>query len=335
MKKSIAIALLIVLIIPFMPKSAEAAVDFGVRAIIPKNQINKKKTYFDLKMKPGQTQKITVELINKSKKAMTIETKANQAITNKNGVIDYSKPASGTEGLFSNVVKVPKETKLKPKSSKKITATITMPKKRYDGIWLGGLYFIEKKAEQKNTSKKKAQMTNKYAYIIGLSLKETNEKVVPGLELEKLKWNSDMQQLQMEIQNQTAAIANNLIVQTVITETKTKKQVAEYTESGFKMAPNSVFQYDLSLENKQLPPGNYSVAITSKSDAEVWSWNDKFTIEGKKANEKKTKQKRGNLSIWWYICCGALAIGLAIIIVLLINRQKRKKRRKKRYKPMQ
>lgn len=63
---------------------------FAVTAVIPENQIDKSQTYFDLKMQPGQKQTIQVQMKNDTNKEVVVESFANTAITNSNGITDYS-----------------------------------------------------------------------------------------------------------------------------------------------------------------------------------------------------------------------------------------------------
>ncbi|MDO7485253.1 DUF916 domain-containing protein [Peribacillus frigoritolerans] len=65
--------------------------EYSVKANIPKNQINEKLTYFDLKMAPGSKQTISLSVKNTSSEEKRIMIEPNTAITNQNGVIDYSK----------------------------------------------------------------------------------------------------------------------------------------------------------------------------------------------------------------------------------------------------
>lgn len=62
----------------------------AISAVIPDNQIDKNKTYFDLLMTPGEEQELEVVLTNSSDEAITMESSVNSAITNDNGVVDYS-----------------------------------------------------------------------------------------------------------------------------------------------------------------------------------------------------------------------------------------------------
>ncbi|WP_052008514.1 DUF916 domain-containing protein [Listeria aquatica] len=91
MKKLFLMLMGILVTLTFLPNTGFAAdMNYSVRAIIPDNQVDKTKTYFDLRMKPGQKQKLTLHFENNADEKVQIEVSPNTATTNRNGVIDYS-----------------------------------------------------------------------------------------------------------------------------------------------------------------------------------------------------------------------------------------------------
>ena len=71
--------------------SVEASeMTFSVKAILPDNQRTKETSYFDLRVAPNQTQKLQIELTNQTANDITVLASANAAITNDNGLADYS-----------------------------------------------------------------------------------------------------------------------------------------------------------------------------------------------------------------------------------------------------
>lgn len=67
-------------------------VGFSVEAKLTQNQIDSNVTYFDLKMKPEDTQTLEVEVKNTSSEEITIKVQTITASTNRNGIIDYRTP---------------------------------------------------------------------------------------------------------------------------------------------------------------------------------------------------------------------------------------------------
>ncbi|EOH63151.1 WxL protein peptidoglycan domain-containing protein [Enterococcus mundtii] len=60
----------------------ESEVGFHIKAIIPENQADKKLTYFDLQLEPGQKQTIKFLIENTSNEESTYQVAVNQAYTN-------------------------------------------------------------------------------------------------------------------------------------------------------------------------------------------------------------------------------------------------------------
>ena len=63
---------------------------YSVKANLPENQIDKNKTYFDLKMDPNQKEEISLTVKNSSEEEIILNIVPNNSKTNQNGVIDYS-----------------------------------------------------------------------------------------------------------------------------------------------------------------------------------------------------------------------------------------------------
>ena len=63
--------------------------NFAVDFELPANQIDKNKTYINVRMEPGKTQEIPYTVFNRTDKSVTVETLIHSATTNSNGVIEY------------------------------------------------------------------------------------------------------------------------------------------------------------------------------------------------------------------------------------------------------
>ena len=79
-------------IIPALRVQAAAGqtdgIGYYVRAVLPDNQISNNLSYFDLRMQPGQSQTLEVEVVNESDKVITVDLAAVSASTNRNGIIE-------------------------------------------------------------------------------------------------------------------------------------------------------------------------------------------------------------------------------------------------------
>src|SRR5574337_20899 len=119
--------------------------NFSVNTIIPENQIDKSKTYFNLKMGPDQRQFITTTLKNGTEKAVTVEVSINSAKTNVNGLIEYGnntiKKDASLAYPLDTLMTGPTSVVIPAHESKDAIFQITMPSQLFDGIILGGLTF--------------------------------------------------------------------------------------------------------------------------------------------------------------------------------------------------
>lgn len=170
---------------------AEESMAYSVKANIPENQINKTLTYFDLKMEPGQEQEISLTVSNSSDKEASISISPNIAMTNQNGVIDYSqfKPKldSTLEIPLNSIISGKQDVTLAPNETKQIPFTIKMPEKAFEGIILGGFYISKETINNSSKEEKDVQIKNNYSYVIGIQLRESLNEVTPELKLNKIK----------------------------------------------------------------------------------------------------------------------------------------------------
>ena len=103
--------------------AAAAEMQFSVQAEIPKNQVDKTKSYFDLKMQPGQEQDLVVNMRNDTAKPVTVNVLPNTATTNDNGIVAYNEQKKNDKSLkipFKDIATTDKEVTVPAKSSQPI-----------------------------------------------------------------------------------------------------------------------------------------------------------------------------------------------------------------------
>ncbi|MGR5990596.1 DUF916 domain-containing protein [Bacillus paranthracis] len=136
----------------YQSKTLAAELNFAVKPIIPENQRDKNKTYFDLRVKPGQQQTLKIVLTNDTKQAVTIEPKVNVAVTNVNGIADYSMEVKEHDKTLklpiTDVVKTVNEITVPAKGQIELPVEVKMPEEEFDGILLGGISLQEKREER-------------------------------------------------------------------------------------------------------------------------------------------------------------------------------------------
>ena len=312
-------------------KTYAAEMNFSVTAIIPENQIDKSQTYFDLMMEPGKKQKVQVKLKNDTSREVVVETYTNTAVTNSNGITDYSttnhKLDSTLKVPFSQIAKVEKETKIPPKSTITLDVEIEMPNDLFDGVILGGLYFKEKEVSREKGKSNNVQIENKYAYVIGVMLRETNSKVKPDLKLNEVKPEqvNARNVVTANLQNTKAALLKDLSVDAKVYRENGDSILHETKKRNLRMAPNSNFDYAISWENKALDPGTYRLEMKATDGNQKWEWTKKFTIEGKQAqklNDTAIEAKK-DYTLYYIIGGILLLIGLLLLVFWLGRRSKK------------
>ena len=319
--------------------SQASEINFNVKAILPENQRSKEISYFDLRVVPGEMQTLSVELTNDTEEDVMVYASANSAITNDNGIVDYSyndaKKDSSAVFTFSEIAKMPKEIILPKKSTKIVECVVEIPKESFDGYVLGGLYF-EQKEDKEEKSQGALAVGNRFSYVVGVLMSETDQEIKPELALNDVKATqiTGNNAVIMNIQNKKPAMIKKLQLDTKLYyENETKPRYENHQES-LKMAPNTNFNYKIDLKEQPFVAGNYTVKIKANDGYKDWSWERKFEIKEKEA--KKYNATAINLSpdqrnsFPWIV---VISIGAGILIVILgiiyyFNRKMKKEQQK-------
>lgn len=333
--------------------------NFAVNPIIPENQIDKDKTYFDLELSPGQTQTLEVQLKNDTDKELTVEASINSATTNLNGVVEYGpndiKPDSSLAYNLKDYAGVAQEIKIPSKQVITVPIDLKMPEQTFDGVMAGGITFKEKNTESTDPSadQKGLAIKNEYSYVIALVMRQNTTPVQPDLQLltvEPSQVNA-RNVINIGLQNPTASYLNQLKLSGKITKKGSQKMIYAIDSTGLQMAPNSNFSYPVSLNGQKLEPGDYHLDLTAygmkstdgpykakdENGQEIsfnkkWTFTKDFTIKdtvAEKLNKKDVSIEKPN-NMWLYLLIGGLVlIILVLLFFLLFKRKKRDEEEKK------
>lgn len=324
--------------------------NFSVKAVLPENQASKA-SYFDLLMKPDQEQTLSVELSNSTDKSVTVEQGLASATTNLNGVVEYSpnniKADSSLKYNMKDYVNLDKEIVLPPKTTKTVKIKVKMPATRFKGYMAGGLTYKEKQSEKKTSDSKGISIQNEYAYVIALLMSQETEKVAPDLKLTKVAPGQVNYRnvINANLQNPTMGYLNQMQLTETIKGIDNPKLVYKSSKEMMQMAPNSNFDYPLSLNGEKLQPGKYQLKMTVHGQKDEngkyvvkdskgnetrykyeWKFTQDFEITADKArelNQKDVTIKQDNSWIKWLII--ALIILVLILILFFILWKRRKK----------
>ncbi|MGO2963371.1 MAG: DUF916 and DUF3324 domain-containing protein [Carnobacterium maltaromaticum] len=335
MKKISSYLLSLFILVGFvLPISVEAAeMNFSVQAVIPENQVDKGKTYFDLKMSPDQKQDLAITMKNDTSKDVTVEIGVNTATTNDNGIADYSgnseKKDSTLKYDLSELIEIEKEVTVPAKGETTVIAHLKMPAETFDGVLLGGFTFVEKESTENKEVQEGAQIVNKFAYTIGIQLQETDKLIEPELVLnDVLPGQVNFRNVvQANIQNTEAAIIKNLTVDGKIFKKDGKEALYEAKRTDLRIAPNSNFNFGISLENEEFKPGTYVFKGVANSGEKEWKFEKEFTIKSEVAKELNNTavELDKDYSLYIYLSIGLVVLILILIILYLLKKIKSNK----------
>lgn len=313
--------------------AAAAELNFAVETVIPENQIDKKKSYFELQMTPGAEQTLEVVLRNDTDKEVIVEPKINSAFTNINGVVEYGESDKELDKTLlynlKDLITVDESVAIPAQSSLTVPLKVNMPAEAYKGILTGGITFKEKKSEEENTTTQEDNnlaIKNEYAYVVGIVLRESDEAVKPELKLNQVVADqvNARNAIKANLQNITPTFVNQLKVTTEISKKGSKDVLYRTTKEAMQMAPNSNFDFPTMLEGEKLAAGTYVLNMDASSGENTWHFEQEFTIE---ADEAKALNK-SDVTIredytWLYILLSALGGMLLMLAFYLIFKRKK------------
>lgn len=306
--------------------------NYGVQAEIPENQIDKSKTYFDLLVKPGQKQNLTLTLTNTEDKEIQLLVEPNNAVTNKNGVIDYSKTDQKKDSTlkvpFKDLVTGNTTITLKPKEKKTVTFELTVPKESFEGMVLGGFYIHKVASEAEQKTQENVQIKNEYSYVIAVALRESLTDVPATMKLNEVKPNLENYHTAVtaNLQDTMPTIINKLKIDASITKKGSKKVLHATEKENLTMAPNSNFDFLIDWNNDPLKAGIYTLHLTATSPQGEWTFTEDFEIKQTAASSlnKKAVELTPDNS-WWLYLLAALLVILLLIILFLLKQLRSKK----------
>lgn len=341
-KRKLNITLLILCTIVFVSvglgiKPIDASeLNYSVEAVLPDNQRDTKKTYFDLKMNPGQKQNLSLKLRNDTDHKVTVTPHINPAVTNLNGVVEYGPSKEKLDSTAPyNIKSIVKSSvnkiEVNSKSEVEYVLHISMPQKPYDGVLAGGVYFEE---EEQNKEKPKQEkglaIENKFSYVVGIVLNETEKEIQPELKLETVLPDqvNARNVVSAEIRNVKSVYTNHLKIIAEITKKGHTDILYKSTKEDMQMAPNSYMMYPTHLNGKPLKAGDYNMHLIGYSGNKKWEFNKEFNISGEAARELNKKDVtviEDNSLLYIMIGLGILFPILGLILFFLWRKSRKEK----------
>ena len=317
-------------------QAATSGAGYTVSPVIPSNQLNDVTSYFDLLVKPGSEQSMSVNISNNTNTAKRLRVSLNSAFTQDNGQIGYmpnKKTDSSAKYYLRKIGSKPVNVTVSAQKTAKVTMKVNVPKNGFSGVLLGAIYVADRD-KQSSSSEKGMTINNKFALVVGVQMQTTklaSTSVRTNLRLTGVRagMQDNKPAVLATIQNYTPTFFGQMDVVGKVTWRNSTKTLFSTKQYNYSMAPTSHFDYGI-FPDKGLNPGDYTLDLTAKSGKRVWHFKKNFTILAADADKinKKAGIKADRSMPWWVwliiILLILLLIALlALIIVLLMKRRKK------------
>ncbi len=322
----------------FFPLSAQAeetALNTHVTPLFPESQVDESKGYYELLLAPGQKETLQLKVGNSSSEPINVQVTPHTAYTNTLGNVEYGKDAKAADPTLIHSLDdlmTPSEViTLEGKETKIIDIPLQMPKDAFEGYLAGGLRITEIKDEEESDAPEGegVAIKNEFAHVIGVVVSNTSDSVQPELELldvfaDQLNYRNV---ISATLQNFTPAFVNRLEVEATVKRAGESDVLYEASKEMMQMAPNSNFNFPISLEGDRFRSGNYVLELTAKSGDNEWSWTREFTIDADDARKLNREDVMiDNSPNWWMI--GTISLLILLVVILLYFASKKRRQEK-------
>lgn len=334
-KKKWSITLLLLLsLLWFSPSvgAEEGALNFYVTPEFPESQVEGTKNYFDLQGQPGSTHTLRLKLQNIREEEAIIQITPHTAFTNVLGVVEYGKNADEADSSLKygmdTLIETPEPIILAGKETKTIALELHMPAESFEGFLAGGLRIEEVTPEEEQTpiEQEGVAIQNEFVYVVAVLASNDRSSVQPDLALldvfaDQLNYRNV---ISANLQNFMPTFVNQLAVEATVHKVGEEEPLYEAQQEQMQMAPNSNFNFPISLEGDRFQSGEYLLKLRATAGKEEWSWEETFIIEADEAQALNRADVTIDTSINWWMIGGIIVILLLLVLtVWLYLKQKR------------
>ncbi|WP_379887199.1 DUF916 and DUF3324 domain-containing protein [Lacticaseibacillus mingshuiensis] len=307
---------------------AAAGAGFTVTPQLPANQVGGNKGYFDLLVKPGTRQALTITVANQSAQPKTLRVAITSAFTQDNGQVGYT-PSSKRDPSaviqLADLASAPVSVELKANEGRKVTFFVQIPATPLKGQLLGSFYVTDETAPAAD-DQSGMSITNRFAMVVAIQMQTTEETVAPHLNLLSVKPGNQNDQAAVlaTLQNDQPRLFGGMAIKASVTRDGDSKPLLTRNADQMAMAPNSSFNYAL-FTKAPLVAGKYWLTLTATAGTYTWRFHRAFTIDAKVAAKVN---KGARLAVvrpfpwWWVLIGGLLLIALGLLGLLFWRRKK-------------
>ncbi|WP_347401521.1 DUF916 and DUF3324 domain-containing protein [Enterococcus sp. DIV1298c] len=312
--------ILTAIFIPLKVVAAEESLDFYVTPEFSESQVDGNVRYFDMNAEPGSVQKLTLNLKNGNARKKKVQITAHTAFTNVLGSVEYGKNAEfidpTLEHSLEDLIEPIEPIELAANESKNVEITLNMPTEQFNGLLAGGLRIAEINDDiGEETKEDSLTLTNEFVYIIGVLVSNNRSSVQPYLELQdvfadQLNYHNV---ISAQIQNITPTFINKLVVDATVRRKNENEILYRTQKENMQMAPNSSFNFPISLNGEKFESGDYILELVAQSGKDIWEWKREFEIETDVARELN----RTDVTVTDNNELNTLVVSILLIILIL------------------
>ena len=326
---------ILIALIPINGQAEEGTLRFYVTPELPESQVSGSNSYFDLNLAPGTSENLAVTLKNASAEPIQVQITPHTAYTNVHGVVEYGKdveePDSSLTYSLDELIEAPEVIDLAGNETKTIDVALHMPEASFDGFLAGGLRISEVRedGEEEASTGEGVAIKNEFAYVVGVVASNSRNAVKPDLELvdvfaDQLNYRNV---ISATIQNFTPTFVNRMAVEATVQRAGENEVLYEASEEMMQMAPNSNFDFPISLEGDRFQSGDYVLKLRAISGEDEWVWERPFTIKADEARALNQADVTIDSSMNWWMIGAIILLVLLLGIILYILIQKKKANR--------
>lgn len=303
--------------------SSKNTATYSVAPVLSEHQTNNITSFYDIRWTPNGQEKIGISITNHKSTAQTYVLQVNKAVTNDNGMVDYSNPnlISDTETLKFNF---PHEVTVAPNTTSTVYSNFSFPNQDYNGIKIFGVYVSEKSEDKASQG-----VSNVVSYALPLVIRgnidQRPEAKVTFKAASLLKQNLNYQ-IKVPVSNEKEVYLKNSKVKVEVLNSN--HQVLDQLNEKIDVTPTTSFNLLVPL-TKKYNNGTYTVKVTISHDKKSWNNESQIKITKKqstkiKATLPKNKQTFPIVSVLMGIIL-VLSLGLVYVIWQLHSKRKSRK----------